>query len=487
MKKMIALLLAAMLLLSLAACASTADPAPAADAAPAETAETTPAAEEAPAAETDAEVPITLTYWLPCNDLEDGAAEQKGTIAAARAFMEKYPNITLDLVPIGGNSDDYNAKFQMGASANNLPDLMNTSYGWVKQWAGTGVIMQLDDIVAEIGGNYKTDALDFANEAVDGYWAIPYMAEVQGWAYNTGILGKYGLEVPTTFDEFINVCNVLTENGERAISHGATDIWAIWGYHALFCQYGVDKALCEKLSAKEEDFYTCEPFRKTLARIQQIARAQRVEDLTVGGRQRDDALCGRVQRDLPAGHVGQGNGGGGVLCFRFLCGSRFFFCGGRCFRFRSRLALGGFFLCRLRLRGAAGQHGQQHHRRQQQGKKLILFHNSISLFVIKRLPAAFVRMEGPIFYLQTGDLSSFRASRPVSANASGGSIFSALPEKMGKKRGAGLRLVHPAGAVHASTRFIVAASTHTHPTGAMVRAACYGTPNLQAAAIQYLR
>ena len=252
MKKMIALLLAAMLLLSLAACASTADPAPAADAAPAETAETTSAAEEAPAAETDAEAPITLSYWLPCNDLEDGAAEQKGVIATARAFMEKYPNITLDLVPIGGNSDDYNAKFQMGASANNLPDLMNTSYGWVKQWAGTGVIMQLDDIVAEIGSNYKTDALDFANEAVDGYWAIPYMAEVQGWAYNTEILGKYGLEVPTTFDEFINVCNVLTENGERAISHGATDIWAIWGYHALFCQYGVDKALCEKLSASRK-------------------------------------------------------------------------------------------------------------------------------------------------------------------------------------------------------------------------------------------
>lgn len=33
----------------------------------------------------------------------------------------------------------------------------------------------------------------------------------------------------------------------------------------------MDKALCEKLSAKEEDFYTCEPFRKTLARIQEIA------------------------------------------------------------------------------------------------------------------------------------------------------------------------------------------------------------------------
>ena len=215
--------------------------------------------------------PVTLTYWLPCNDLEAGAAEQSGIVIAAQRFMETHPDIKLDLVPIGGNSDDYNSKFQMAATANNLPDLMNISYGYVKQWANTGVILPLDDIVAEIKDNYKTDALDFANEAVDGYWAIPYMAEVQGWAYNTEILGQYGLEVPETFDDFINVCNVLTENGVRAIAHGATDIWAIWGYHALFCQYGVDKALCDRLTAGEEDFFASEPYRKTLERIAEIA------------------------------------------------------------------------------------------------------------------------------------------------------------------------------------------------------------------------
>ena len=214
---------------------------------------------------------VTLTYWLPCNDLEAGAAEQSGIVIAAQKFMEAHPNIKLDLIPIGGNSDDYNSKFQMAATANNLPDLMNISYGYVKQWAGTGAIMPLDEIVEEIKGNYKTDALDFANEAVDGYWAIPYMAEVQGWAYNTEILGQYGLEVPETFDDFINVCNVLTENGVRAIAHGATDIWAIWGYHALFCQYGVDKAMCDRLTAGEEDFFSNEAYRKTLERIAEIA------------------------------------------------------------------------------------------------------------------------------------------------------------------------------------------------------------------------
>ena len=37
--------------------------------------------------------------------------------------------------------------------------------------------------------------------------------------------------------------------------------------------------------------------------------------------------------------------------------------------------------------------------------------------------------------------------------ASGGPIFSVLPEKMGEKRGAGTRLVRPAGTVQAGTCF----------------------------------
>lgn len=275
MKKLIALLLALVMAASLFACTpseTTSDPGSnvqqdAADKPAAGAADSEPASD----ASSDTPEAVTLTYWLPCNDLEDGAAEQKGIVHAAKKFMDKYPYITLDMIPIGGNSDEYNAKFQMAATADNLPDLMNTSYGYVKQWAGTGVVMNLDDIVADISGNYKTNALDFANEAVDGYWSIPYMAEVQGWAYNTEILDKYGLSVPETFDEFLHVCEVLVENGERAITHGATDIWAIWGYHAMFCQYGVDQALCEKLAAGEEDFYSNEAFRKTLARIQEIA------------------------------------------------------------------------------------------------------------------------------------------------------------------------------------------------------------------------
>ena len=71
---------------------------------------------------------------------------------------------------------------------------------------------------------------------------------------------------------------------------------------------------------------------------------------------------------------------------------------------------------------------------------------------------------------------SFRRGR--FRRVSGGPFFSALPEKKGEKRGARTRLVPAAGAVQVGTNFSVVASTYTHPTGAILRAACHGTPSL---------
>ena len=53
-----------------------------------------------------------------------------------------------------------------------------------------------------------------------------------------------------------------------------------------------------------------------------------------------------------------------------------------------------------------------------------------------------------------------------------------LAGKEGGEKGRGLRLARAAGASLAGIQFVVAASTRSHPTGAMVRAACYGTSGL---------
>ena len=64
-----------------------------------------------------------------------------------------------------------------------------------------------------------------------------------------------------------------------------------------------------------------------------------------------------------------------------------------------------------------------------------------------------------------------------------GKLHPFLPqEKRYGKKSAWARLAHPADIVRVSTEFLVVTNTHTHLTGAMVRAACYGAPNLIAVA-----
>ena len=50
--------------------------------------------------------------------------------------------------------------------------------------------------------------------------------------YNKAIFDKYGLEVPTTYDEYVQVCDTLKENGVTpvALASTADDAWLVSQY-----------------------------------------------------------------------------------------------------------------------------------------------------------------------------------------------------------------------------------------------------------------
>lgn len=45
-------------------------------------------------------------------------------------------------------------------------------------------------------------------------YLMPNALYAEYFAYRKDIFGQYGLEVPKTWDEFLNVCKVLKDNGE---------------------------------------------------------------------------------------------------------------------------------------------------------------------------------------------------------------------------------------------------------------------------------
>ena len=84
-------------------------------------------------------------------------------------------------------------------------------------------------------------------------------------------------------------------------------------------------------------------------------------------------------------------------------------------------------------------------------------------YYIHRIGQMCIRDRGCFMYPSRPNSSRKPAKR--FRRASGGPIFSSLPEKMGEKRGAGTRLVRPAGTVQAGTCFYSRYEHTTPPHG----------------------
>lgn len=192
------------------------------------------------------------------------------------AFKAANPEYSVNVVAGGLNSDDYNAAVQMAAAANNLCDLTYGISGYVDDWTNYGLTLNLEDYLDdEFFAQFAPGAVDFTNQynTVEGVYGLPCRAEVQGWLYNTELFEKCGLELPVTWDDFMNCVKVFRDNGITPISHGATDIWAIWGYHTMFNNDGLTYEIAQKLQNREMKFADCEQFIRTFNRIASLAEA----------------------------------------------------------------------------------------------------------------------------------------------------------------------------------------------------------------------
>ena len=83
---------------------------------------------------------------------------------------------------------------------------------------------------------YNSGALNLCtlNNQLAGY---PTSYNVIGVYYRKDIFEKYGLEVPTTFEEFENVCATLKENGITPISTAGLNGWHVMRFVELLIEH----------------------------------------------------------------------------------------------------------------------------------------------------------------------------------------------------------------------------------------------------------
>lgn len=232
MKRFIAMLLALLMVLSLAACGQEAAPAAAAPAAAPAAEE---AKEEAPAAEA---APAEMTMSLL--RLGDIVKAEPIFTPIVESYVEKNPNITLNFDAMSWS--EATTKLKLLGAQGQLPDVMfiNIINGW--DLADSGYLTDLMPYIqnSELKNDIPQAVLDVATTA-DGalYWVPAALGAWSMW-YNKDVFEQAGLDPecpPTSMEEFLEYGKIITEK---------TGIPGIgWGLKAL-----------EDLANEAESFYS---------------------------------------------------------------------------------------------------------------------------------------------------------------------------------------------------------------------------------------
>lgn len=206
-KKILSLLLAMIMMLSLLSGCSKSSPAPA-------------AGTNAPADET--KLKGELEMWSTFNDAENKVLTDK----VIPAFNKKYPDIKVNATPMPGG-DDYKKKILTAATTGTAPDLARIDITDVAQYAEEGFLATVDDLPGfkEIKDSVFEGPMS-TNFYNGKYYGVPLDTNTKVAIFNKRLLAEAGFtEAPKTMDELEQVAVKLKGKGIAAIAIGGVGTW----------------------------------------------------------------------------------------------------------------------------------------------------------------------------------------------------------------------------------------------------------------------
>lgn len=169
-------------------------------------------------------------------------------------FEEQHPNITVEFEAF--QNTEYNQILTTGLAGSDGPDVpMVRAYGQLQPNIEAGQLEPIDDKVEGLDA-FAPSVIAGAKGKADGKtYAVPLATQTLQMFYNKAIFDEHGLEVPTTWDEFIDVNEKLLAAGVTPMALGAKDDWILPIFSDIIgsARYGGSE-FEEKVLAGETDF-----------------------------------------------------------------------------------------------------------------------------------------------------------------------------------------------------------------------------------------
>lgn len=147
---------------------------------------------------------VTMTYWNP----------EETVRPLLDLLEEKLTDIKVEYNYVALSS--YSSTVRTKLLSGNGDDIVAFNNAEVPALAKQGILEEMTDLTKD----FEFDEIDYVDGKV---YMVPMNSWYEGIYYNKDIFEENGIEVPTTYDEFLTVCEQLQSLGITPLSLGAAE------------------------------------------------------------------------------------------------------------------------------------------------------------------------------------------------------------------------------------------------------------------------
>jgi raffinose/stachyose/melibiose transport system substrate-binding protein len=191
---------------------------------------------------------VTLSFWDNFTD----ETTTKALDVLINDFQNANPNITIKRTTM--KNEDLRNTIKPALNSGKGPDLFNydSGPGYLGVLAQAGLALDLTPYAEQFG--WKTRFPEWVNERVtfdSKMYGIGNEIEMIGVYYNKKIFSDLGVEVPKTYDEFLEICKKAKEKGLVGLSFDDKEQWPAFHLESVFYTAMAGKDEITKVLNKE--------------------------------------------------------------------------------------------------------------------------------------------------------------------------------------------------------------------------------------------
>ncbi|MDE7014322.1 MAG: extracellular solute-binding protein [Kineothrix sp.] len=220
---------------------------------------------------------VEINVWYTANESDPNDRDHAWMSENIELFQKENENITIKTTIIGGaGGADYRTKLSAEIAANNAPDVFMT-WGWGRMapFAEAGKLYDLTDFIQndpEISKVINEDNL--GGVTFDGkYYGIPDAVDLHGLFYNKQLFEENNLELPTSVDELIELCDIFSQKGITPISFGNSVTWAVAIPYSTLLADITDEGFSDELWSGNPPSFTERPYIESMEALNRLVEA----------------------------------------------------------------------------------------------------------------------------------------------------------------------------------------------------------------------